>query len=129
MFQELTPPIMHHTALDEHPRWLAPSSCRGPREHSSVTRLLNTTIACQVDKQEMQNIILTKQHDYMIKKDGLTKHMVKNLHKSTSKMFLFALAMDNKTVSLNLTKSCKHLIKSKTVTLYQQELYLQFEIC
>jgi hypothetical protein len=53
----------------------------------------------------------------MIEKDGLTKNRVKNLHKSTMKMLLFASAMDNETVPVDLSESCKCFINSKTVTL------------
>ncbi len=75
----------------------------------------------------MQNNILTKQLDRMIKNDRSSKNRVKNLHKSTIKMFLFALAIDNKTVPTNLTKSCKCFINSKTVAPAKQELKLQFK--
>jgi hypothetical protein len=44
----------------------------------------------------MQNNILTKQLNHMIEKDGL----------------LFASAVDNKSVPINLTESYKHFINS-----------------
>jgi hypothetical protein len=48
--------------------------------------VLNATVARQVDKQKiMQNTILTKQLNHIIKKDGITKNRVKNLHESIIK--------------------------------------------
>jgi hypothetical protein len=91
--------------------------------------LLNATIAPQVDKQEVRNTILTKQLKHMVKKDGSTKNRVKNLHESTIKMLLFALAMDNETVPIDLTDSCMQFINSKTSALAKQELNLQFKNC
>jgi hypothetical protein len=52
----------------------------------------------------MQNNILTKKLDHMIEKDCLIKSRVKNLHKSTIKMLLFASAMDNETVAANVAE-------------------------
>jgi hypothetical protein len=65
--------------------------------------------------------------EHIVKKSGEKKNRVKNLHKYTIKMLLFASAMDNKTVPLDLTDSCKRVINSKTVALAEQELNLQFE--
>jgi hypothetical protein len=98
-------------------------------DQAGLLVLLNATISCQGDKEEAQNNILTKQLDHMIQKDGSSKNRVKNLQESTIKMLLFALAMDNKMVPTNFTKSCKRFINSKTAALAEQELNLQFENC
>jgi hypothetical protein len=63
----------------------------------------------------------------MVKKDRSTKNRVKNLHKSTIKMLLIVSAMDNETVPIDLTDSCKQLIHSKIAAFAKQELNLQFE--
>jgi hypothetical protein len=96
-------------------------------DQMAVLGHLNATIARQVNKQEVQNTILTKQLEHMVKKDGPTQNRVKNLQKSTIKMLLFALATDNETVPLDLTDSCKQFINSKTTALAKQELNLQFK--
>jgi hypothetical protein len=72
-------------------------------DQPGVHNLLNATIACQVDKQEVQNTILTKRLDHMVEKDRSSKNRVKNLHESTTKKLLFASAMNNDTVPTNLT--------------------------
>jgi hypothetical protein len=95
--------------------------------NADVLGLLNAMLAQQINKQEMQNNNLTKQLNYMIEKDGLTKNRIKNLHESTIKMLLFASEMDNETVPIDLSESCKCFIKSKTVALAEQENNLQFE--
>jgi hypothetical protein len=53
--------------------------------------------------------------------------MVKNLHKSTIKMLLFASAMNNETAPINLSESLICFINSKTVALTKQELNHQVE--
>jgi hypothetical protein len=68
-------------------------------DQAVVLGLLYATIAPQVDEQ---NTILTRQLRHMVKKDRSTKNRVKNLHKSTIKMLLFASAMDNETVPIDL---------------------------
>jgi hypothetical protein len=80
--------------MEQHPRWLTIPPI-GDQANVAVLGLLNTTTAQKVDKQEMQNTKLTKQHDHMIKKDCITKNRVRNLHESTIKMLLFVSAMDN----------------------------------
>ncbi len=92
-----------------------------------VLGLLNATIACQVDEQEAQNNILTKQLEHMVKKDRSAKNRVKNLHKSTIKMLFLVSAMDNKTLLTDLTDPCKQFINSKTAALAKQKLKLQFK--
>jgi hypothetical protein len=42
-------------------------------------------------------------------------------------MLLFALAMGNETLPINLSESCKCFINSKTVALAKKELNNQFE--
>jgi hypothetical protein len=56
-----------------------------------------------------------------------TKNRVKNLVESTIKMLLFASAIDNETVPIDLSDSCKQFINSKTAALGKQELNLQFK--
>jgi hypothetical protein len=73
----------------------------------------------------VQNTILIKQLEHIVKKDGSTKNRVKILHESTIKMLLFTSAMDDETVTINLTDSCKRLINSKTAAHVKQELNLQ----
>ncbi len=91
--------------------------------------LLNATLARQIDEQEMQNNVLTKQLDHMLEKDSSTKIRVKNLHEFTINMLLFTSAMNNETVPIDLSESCKYFINSKTVEFAEQELTLQFENC
>jgi hypothetical protein len=88
---------------------------------------LLATVTHQVEAQEVQNNILHTHVKHMVKTSGKEKNRVKNLHKSTIKMLLFASAMDNETVPLDLIDSCKRVINSKTVALAEQELNLQFE--
>ncbi len=88
---------------------------------------LLATVTCQVNAQEVQNNILHTHVEHMVETSSKKKNRVKNLHKSTIKMLLFASAMDNKTVPLDLTDSCKHVINSKMVALAEQELNLQFK--
>jgi hypothetical protein len=75
-----------------------PPAPAGENANAAGLGILNATLAQQVDKQEMQINILTKQLDHTIEKDGLSKNRFKNLHKSTIKMHLFASGMDNETV-------------------------------
>jgi hypothetical protein len=65
----------------------------------------------------------------MIEKNDSTKNRVKSLHESIVKMLLFASAMDNKTVPVNPSESCKCFTNSKTITLAKQEINLQFDHC
>jgi hypothetical protein len=109
------------------PGGLTPASVGENANAAVLVGLLNATLARQVDKQEIQNNILTKQLNHMIEKNGSTKNRVKHLHESTIKMLLFALAMDNETVPIDLSESCKCIINSKLVALAKQELNLQFE--
>ncbi len=88
---------------------------------------LFATVTRQVDAQEVQNNILHMHMEHMVEMSGKKKNRVKNLQESTIKMLLFASAMDNKTVPLDLMDSCKHGINSKTVALAKKELNLQFE--
>jgi hypothetical protein len=88
---------------------------------------LLATVTRQVDAQEVQNNILHTHVEHMVEMSGKKKNRVKNLHKSTIKKLLFASAMDNETVPLNLMDSCKRVINSKTVALTEQELNLQFK--
>jgi hypothetical protein len=88
---------------------------------------LLATVTRQDDAQEVQNNILHTHVEHMVKTSGEKKNRVKNLHESTIKMLLFVSAIDNKTVPLDLTDSCKRVINSKTVALAKQELNLQFE--
>jgi hypothetical protein len=53
-------------------------------DQAGVLNLLNATIAHQVNKQEVQNMILMKQLEHMVEKDGSSKNRVKNLHKFTT---------------------------------------------
>ncbi len=99
----------------------------GDQTNAAVLGLLNATVAPQVDGQEMQNNILIKQLNHMIEKDVSTKSRVKNLHESSIKMLLFASAMDNKSVPIDLTESCKLFINSQTVALAKQVLNFQFK--
>jgi hypothetical protein len=76
-------------------------------DQAGVLNLLNATIAHQVNEQEVQNTILTKQLEHMVEKDGSSKNRVKNLYESTTNMLLFASAMNKDTVPTSLTNSCK----------------------
>jgi hypothetical protein len=77
----------------------------GDQANATVLGLLNATIARQVNNKEIQNNMLTKQLNHMTKIDGITKNRVKHLYKSTIKLLLFASAMDNESVPINLTES------------------------
>ncbi len=88
---------------------------------------LLATVTCQVNAQEVKKNILRTHVEHIVETSGKKKNRVKNLHKSTIKMLLFASAMDNETVPLDLTDSCKRVINSKIVALAEQELNLQFE--
>jgi hypothetical protein len=63
----------------------------------------------------------------MIDKENSSKNCVKNFHKATIKMILFASAMDNEEVPDNVTNSCKHFMNSKSVAFAEQELNQQFK--
>ena len=76
--------------------------------------MLNATVNRQVDRQEQEHKVSTKNQG-------------KNLHKSTLKIILFASAMDQESVPTDSIDSCKCIINSKTVALAKQELYLQFK--
>ncbi len=99
-----------------------PSLLQGDQTNLAVLGHLNTTISQRSDQQEEQNKILEKQVNHMINKENSSKNCVKNLHKATIKMILFALAMDNKEVPEDVTNSCKRFINSKSVALAEQEL-------
>ena len=94
--------------------------------HGFLAPLL-ATVTRQVDAQEAHNTILHNQVEHMVEKSEGAKNRVKNLHESTTKMLLFASAMDNETVPTDLVESCKRIINSKTVALAEQELNIQFE--
>jgi hypothetical protein len=89
--------------------------------------LLITTISQQADQQEDQNKILEKQVNNLIKKENSSKNCIKNFHKSTVKMILFASTMDNKEVPTDFTNSCKRFMNSKTVAFAEQELNQRFK--
>jgi hypothetical protein len=55
------------------------------------------------------------------------KNRIKNIHKLTHKMILFAFAMDSKTVPDKPVDSCKCFTNCKSVALAEQELNNQFE--
>jgi hypothetical protein len=93
----------------------------------AVLRLSNGMISHQADKQEEQSKLLTKQLNHMIEMYGSIKNQGKNFYKLTIKMLLFTLAMDDESVPINLTKSCRLHFKSKMVALAKQKLRLKFE--
>ncbi len=108
------------------PDGLPPPPRRRPSTRSSVGTS-KPMLVQQVDEQKMQDTILAKQLNHMIKKDGITKNRVKTLHESTIKMILFASAMGNESVPIDLAESCRRFVNSKTVALTEQELKIQFE--
>ncbi len=92
---------MHLQTLDEyHPR-RPPSRPSSSRSKQIFCPPLLATVTRQVNAQEVQNNILHTHVEHMVKTSGKKKNRVKNLHKSTIKMLLFASAMDNKTVPLD----------------------------
>jgi hypothetical protein len=65
----------------------------------------------------------------MIKQDRPKKNRIKNFHKLTLKMILFASVMDSDTVPDKPVDSCKRFMNCKSVALAKQELNNQFESC
>jgi hypothetical protein len=64
----------------------------------------------------------------MIKQDGPKKNRMKNFHKMTLKMILFASPMERETVPDKPVDSCKRFMNCKSVALKEQELNNQFRI-
>ncbi len=129
---------LHHFHIERHqayisiPRetWAAAARVMPPPPavgNLAVLGLLNTTISCQADKEEEQNKLLSKQLEHMIKQDRPKQNRIKNFHKSTLKMILFASGMDSETVSVKPVDLCKRFMNCKLVALAEQELNNQFE--
>ncbi len=96
-------------------------------DNLAVLGLLNTTIPPQADKQEEQNKLLSKQLEHMIEQDGPKITRIKNFHKSTLKMILFASAMDREMVPDKHVDSSKRFMNCKSYALAEQDLNNQFE--
>ncbi len=96
-------------------------------DNLAVLGLISTTISRQADEQEEWNKLLSKQLEHMIKQDGPKKNRIKNFHKLTLKMILFASTMDSEIVPDKPVDSCKHFMNCKSVALAEQELNNQFE--
>jgi hypothetical protein len=77
-------------------------------DQAAVLGLLNATIARQVNEQEVQNTILTKQLKQVVEKDGSNKNRVENLHESTIKMLLFKQSQLISQILASNSSTAKH---------------------